>query len=92
MNKNVDFDQFRRRDERKQYVAEVFFSVQKKAYSATIKNLSRGGALIYTGGMPRIKKGEKIIITIPFTDKSKNVKRKARVMWADDELMGVQFT
>ncbi len=91
MNQDINFDQYNRRDKRNEYEAEVFFSVDQKAYTATIKNISRGGALIYTGGMPKIKVGEKIIITIPFTDKTKNVKRNARVMWADKILMGVQF-
>ncbi|MBW1890961.1 MAG: PilZ domain-containing protein [Deltaproteobacteria bacterium] len=91
MDKEFNIDEFRRRDDRKKYEAEVYFSVAQKAYTATIKNISRGGALVYTGGMPRIKAGEKIIITIPFTDSTKNLKRKARVMWANSELMGVQF-
>jgi len=91
MNQDIDFEKYRRRDERKEYKAEVFFSVERKAYTATIKNISRGGALIYTGGMPRIKAGEKIIITIPFENRSKNLKRNAKVMWADSIMMGVQF-
>jgi hypothetical protein len=91
MSESIDLEKFRRRDERKAYEAEVFFSVQKKAYTATIKNISRGGALVYTGGMPKIVAGEKIIITIPFTDRTKNLKRNALVMWADDKMMGVQF-
>ncbi|MCG6909003.1 MAG: PilZ domain-containing protein [Deltaproteobacteria bacterium] len=86
-----DFDQFRRRDSRKPYSAEVYFSVENKVYTATVKNISRGGALIHTGGMPRIEPGEQIIITIPFTDKSKNVKRRAEVMWAGSKMIGVQF-
>lgn len=91
MDTDQDFDQFRRRDERKKYEAEVYFSVSKKAYTATIKNISRGGALVHTGGMPIITPGEHIIITIPFTNKAQNVKRKAKVMWVDSPFMGVQF-
>ena len=91
MSQPIDFDKYRRRDERKTYVAEVYFSVEQKAYTATIKNISRGGALIYTGGMPRIEAGEQIIITIPFTDSRRHLKRKAEVMWAGSDVMGVQF-
>ena len=91
MNQNINFDQYRRRDKRNEYVAEVYFSVKKKAFTATIKNISRGGALISTGGMPKINVGEKIIITIPFTDNTKHVKRNALVMWVDKKMMGVQF-
>ncbi len=69
MDRDLDFDRIRRRDIRKRYEAEIYFSVAQKAYTATIKNISRGGALIYTGGMPIITPGEKIILTIPFTNK-----------------------
>jgi hypothetical protein len=87
-----DFDQSRRRrDERKKYEAQVFFSFYQKAYTATVKNISRGGALIFTGGMPIITPGENIVITIPFTNQRKSVKRKAQVMWVDSQCMGVQF-
>lgn len=91
MDTGQDFDQYRRRDERKKYEAEVFFSVSQKAYTATIKNISRGGALVHTGGMPVISPGERIIITIPFANRAQSVKRKARVMWVDSQVMGVQF-
>ena len=91
MNQDLNFDRIRRRDIRKKYVAEVYFSVAQKAYTATIKNISRGGALIYTGGMPIITPGEKIILTIPFTNKAQSVKRNAMIMWVDNELIGVQF-
>ena len=92
MNSDYDFDQARRRrDERKKYETEVYFSIYQKAYTATIKNISRGGALVHTGGMPIISPGEHIIITIPFTDQTKSVKRNARVMWVDSVHMGVQF-
>ena len=91
MNTDRNFNQYRRRDERKKYEAEVYFSVFQKAYTATIKNISRGGALIYTGGLPIIAPGEQIIVTIPFTNKAQNVKRKAMVMWADGETMGIRF-
>lgn len=92
MDRDLNFDRIRRRDIRKRYVAEVYFSVAQKAYTATIKNISRGGALIYTGGMPIITPGEQIILTIPFTNKAQSVKRDATIMWVDDEVIGVQFT
>ena len=91
MDRDLDFDRIRRRDIRKRYEAEIYFSVAQKAYTATIKNISRGGALIYTGGMPIITPGEKIILTIPFTNKAQSVKRNATIMWVDDEVIGVEF-
>ena len=91
MEKDLDFDGYKRREERKEYEAEVYFSIFKRAYMATIKNISRGGALVHTGGMPRIYTGDRIIITIPYTDGAKSVKRNAEVMWVDSECMGVRF-
>ena len=79
MTMDQTFDQYRRRDERKKYEADVYFSIYQKAYTATIKNISRGGALVYTGGMPIISPGETIIITIPFTNQTQSVKRNAIV-------------
>lgn len=91
MEQDSDFDRYKRRDVRKKYEAEVYFSVDQRAYTATIKNISRGGALIYTGGMPIINPGEKIIVTIPFANKAKSVKRNATIMWVDSVVIGVQF-
>ncbi len=91
MSQHLDFDQYKRRNVRKKYEAEVYFSVAQKAYTATIKNISRGGALIYTGGMPIITPGDKIILTILFTNKAQSVKRNATIMWVDTEVIGVEF-
>jgi hypothetical protein len=81
----------KRRHVRKNYEAEVYFAFQKRAYAAQIKNISRSGALIFTGGLPQIKIGEPITVSIPFSGQSKSVKRDAKVIWVNDILFGIEF-
>ena len=86
-----DFDGYRRLNERKIYQTEVSFSTGSKIFHATIKNLSRDGALIDTRSISKIEKGEVIIISIPFANKQGCVKSKAVVMWSENDKFGIQF-
>jgi len=91
MGAAYDFDGYRRINERKNYHREVSFSTESMIFPATIINLSMGGALVGTTSTPKIKTGVKIIITIPFANKSGCMKRKAIVMWAENDQFGIQF-
>ena len=81
-----------RRHERKRYEAEIHFAHKQRPYSAQIKNISRSGALIFSGGLPKIKTGEDITVIIPFTGRSKSLKREAKVIWVNEILFGIEFT
>ena len=81
----------KRRHARKNYEAEIYFAHKRKPYSAQIKNISRSGALIFSGGLPKVRAGEGITVTIPFSGKSKSVKRDAKVIWVNEILFGVEF-
>lgn len=91
METAYNFDGYRRINERKNYNKDVSFSTESMIFPATIKNLSTGGALVGTRSIPKIKTGVKIIITIPFANKPGCVKRKAIVMWAENDQFGIQF-
>ena len=81
----------KRRHARKRYEAEIYFAHKSKPYAAQIKNISRSGALVFTGGLPRVKSGEGITVTIPFSGQSKSVKRDAKVIWVNEILFGIEF-
>jgi hypothetical protein len=91
METAYNFDGYRRINERKNYNKDVSFSTESMIFPATIKNLSMGGALVGTMSIPQIKKGAKIIITIPFANKPGCMKRKAIVMWVENDQFGIQF-
>jgi len=91
MPNDFDYSHFRRRYERKPYGAEIYFSADKIAYRAHLVNLSRGGALIRHGGVAQVALGDQIIITIPFTDSKRSVKRDARIVWVEEAEFGIEF-
>jgi hypothetical protein len=91
MVKNVKPDTEKRRHARKKYDAEIFFAHKRKPYAAQIKNISRSGALIFSGGLPRVRAGEGITVSIPFSGQSKSVKRDAKVIWVNEILFGIEF-
>ena len=91
METAFDFDGYRRLNERKNYSKDVSFSTESMIFPATIRNISMGGALVSTTGIPKIKTGVKIIITIPFANKPGCMKRKALVMWSENDQFGIQF-
>jgi hypothetical protein len=91
MEAAYNYDGYRRLSVRKIYQKEVSFSTGSKVFPATIKNLSRYGALIGTRNISKIKTGAIIIISIPFANKRGCVKSKAIVMWAGKDKFGIQF-
>ena len=91
MSDEYNISAFNRKYERKDYKAEIYFSVKSKAYPAIIHNLSLGGALIKHDGTLKISEGETITINIPFSNTERGVKRKARIMWISDTQFGIEF-
>jgi hypothetical protein len=91
MVKQAKSDNEKRRHVRKKYEAEIYFAHKKRPYAAQIKNISRSGALIFSGGLPKVRTGEGITVTIPFSGQSKSVKREAKVIWVNEILFGIEF-
>ena len=91
MRDEYNVNVFKRKHERKVYHAEVYFSIEAKAYPAKIRNLSMGGALIENHGFPKVLPGQTITINIPFEKTERNVKRRARVMWVSKTEFGIEF-
>ena len=84
-------DEFRRRYERKNYSAEVIFSIHDRAYSGTLKDISMGGAFILTMSATMVTQGDTIVISIPFTTGKKSIKRRGRVLWNKQDGFAVEF-
>lgn len=82
---------FRRTHERKLYKTEVVFSHKGRPYSGTVKNISLGGAFVKTRNVNQLSTGDRIIITIPFTDGGKHIKRQGRIRWMNDDGFALEF-
>lgn len=81
----------RRMNARKSYQKEVSFFTGSMINSATIKNLSLGGAHIDNTHIAEIKKGLEVYMIIPFAIKHDYMTRKAVVMWVDKNQFGIKF-
>jgi len=56
----------------------------------TAKDLSIGGAAIRTLDLPVV--GDVLIISLPFAQKLKNIRRRAIVRWVEGDVFGIEFT
>ncbi|MGA6925809.1 MAG: PilZ domain-containing protein [Desulfosarcina sp.] len=83
--------EFRRRYERKNYNTDIVFSLKEKAYAGTLKDIGMGGAFVMTLSVNQVCRGDVVVISIPFTNGRKNIKRRARVLWANLEGFAVEF-
>lgn len=88
---NFTIEGFRRTSERRGYQTEVSCSANTLRFPAMLENVSTGGALLSTKGLPIIMPGTEIAVTIPFAAKEGCLKRKAIVMWAKEGQFGIQF-
>ena len=87
----MDSGEFRRRYERKRYSSDVIFSLKGRAYAGTLKDISMGGAFVMTLSVNQVDKGDVVVISIPFTDGRKSIKRKGRVLWRNNEGFALEF-
>ena len=85
-----DFD-FKRAHERKPYSANVVFACQHRAYQGTLKDLSLGGAFIRTKSVNQVSTGDSVTVSIPYTDGTKNLKKRGRVKWQNNEGFAIEF-
>jgi adenine specific DNA methylase Mod len=86
----IEFD-FKRAYERKTYSADIVFSTQERAFRGTLKNVSIGGAFIMTKSAAHVAKGDIITISIPYTTGNRNVKKRGRIKWTNEEGFAMEF-
>ena len=83
------FDTSDRDDTRKSYSSTVSFTAKDRTYKGASKDLSSGGMFIETNESFSV--GEIIILTIPFSNKKRDIKVPAEIMRITDEGIGVKF-
>ena len=69
----------------------MVFSLKEKAYAGTLKDISMGGAFVMTLSVNQVDRGDVVVISIPFTDGRKSIKRKGRVLWTNNEGFALEF-
>ena len=83
--------ELRRKHQRKMYNADIIFSIDSRAYAGTLKDISMGGAFVVTLSVNQVHKGDRITITIPYTDGRKHIQRRGRVLWINREGFAIEF-
>ena len=86
----IEFD-FKRSHERKIYNANIVFAYQDRAYQGTLKNLSLGGAFIETKNVNQVSTGDVVTVSIPYTNGKKNLKKRGRIKWHNNEGFAIEF-
>jgi len=88
---NLYSSDFRRTAERKRYDSEVVFSHAGSIYRGTIRDISLGGAHIKTYNVNQFDEGDIVTVSIPFTSGHKNIKRRGRIVWLNNEGFAIEF-
>ena len=83
--------EFRRANERKRYDKEVVFSHSGRIFRGIIKNISLGGAQIKTASVNQFDEGDIVTVSIPFTSGHKNIKRRGRIVWLNNDAFAIEF-
>ncbi len=87
----MKLSEYQRNYERKEYSADVEFTINAHTYFAEIKDISLSGAFVSMSTVPHIEDGDDVSLTIPFAYQSKEVRLKANVMRYAEEGIGVTF-
>lgn len=87
----MGYKEFRRRYERKRYGADVIFDIDGKSFAGTLKDISVGGAYVFTMALAGVKKGDLVTLNIPYTSGSGGIKRRAKVVWTTNDGFAVEF-
>lgn len=87
----MGYAEFRRRYERKNYSTDIIFSVKGMAYAGNLKDISVGGVYIISMSVNQISKGDVVTLSIPYTNGKGNIKRRARVIWTNNEGFAAEF-
>ncbi len=87
----MGYKEFRRRYERKRYGADIIFDVRGKSFAGTLKDISVGGAFVFTMDLAGIKKGDQVTLNIPYTNGTGGIKRRSKVVWVTNDGFAVEF-
>ena len=87
----MGYKEIRRRFERKRYSADIIFSASGGSFAGTLKDISIGGAYVYTMNVGEVRKGDKVTLNIPYTSGDGGIKRRAKVVWVSGDGFAVEF-
>ena len=83
---------YRRLYERKHYRVEVAVAYKDRLFQGCLMDISLGGAYIQTRNADRYWEGERVTITIPFTNGEKHVRRSGHIAWKDRLGIAIAFS
>lgn len=78
-----------RNDVRKGFEKDISFSVQDRSYKAICKDISNGGLFIQTSEVFTL--GQTVLLNIPFSDGSREIKVPAEIVRVSNQGIGVRF-
>lgn len=78
-----------RNDVRKGFEKNISFSVQDHSYKAISKDISNGGLFIQTNEVFTL--GQTVMLNIPFSDGSREIKVPAEIVRVSNQGIGVRF-
>ena len=78
-----------RDDVRKDFEKNISFSVQDRSYKAISKDISNGGLFIQTNEVFTL--GQTVMLNIPFSDGSREIKVPAEIVRVSNQGIGVRF-
>ena len=80
-----------RKHDRRNYNADVVFSIDYNNYFGEIKDISLGGAFISFDTMPAVNPDDEVSLTIPYASQNKDITLKGRVARYAENGIGVEF-
>lgn len=83
---------FRRHHERKNYCVDIVFAINEQIFKGHLKDISIGGAFLFTPHVNQLWEGDLVTISIPFTDGRKHVKRSGHIIWKNSTGFAIAFT
>lgn len=88
---NHESHNFRRKYERKYYNTHIVFSSDGRVYQGSLKDISIGGAFVFSKHTSHLMEGDWVTISIPFTNGRKHVKRSGEVLWKNSTGFAITF-
>ena len=83
--------EMKRQHTRRNYDADVVFSINYNTYLGEIKDISLGGAFISLDNIPAVEPDDEVHVTIPYAFQKKDLTLKGRVTRYAENGVGIEF-
>jgi hypothetical protein len=81
----------KRKYSRRNYDADVMFSINYNTYFGEIKDISLSGAFISLDNMPLVENDDEVHLTIPYAFQKKDLTLRGRVTRYAENGVGIEF-